>query len=160
MEKILVSSCLLGQKVRYDGGHKALTNAIWDQWHCETRLIGFCPEIVGGLPVPRAPAEIEAGKTADQVLSGDARVLDINGHDVTGAFMAGAQAALAMARKHHCKHAILTENSPSCGRNFTYSGRFDGVLIKGTGLTTALLLKNGIQVWPSDDWAGLIDLLT
>ncbi len=159
MEKILVSSCLMGQKVRYDGGHKALANAIWDQWQSAGRLIAFCPEIAGGLPVPRPPAEIEAGKTADQVLSSDARVLDINGSDVTRAFMDGAQAALAMALKHQCKHAILTENSPSCGRNFTYSGRFDGVRIKGTGLTTALLLQNGIQVWSSNDWAGLIEML-
>ena len=160
MEKILVSSCLLGQNVRYDGGNKTLSDVVWNRWRGEGRLIAFCPEIAGGLPVPRAPAEIEAGKTADQVLSSAARVMDINGVEVTDAFLSGAYAALAVAQKHDCKHAILTENSPSCGRRFTYSGHFDNTLIKGTGLTTALLLQNGIQVWPSDDWADLIELLT
>jgi uncharacterized protein YbbK (DUF523 family) len=148
MEKILFSACLLGHKVRYDGGHKALADDLPRQWHRQGRLILFCPETAAGLPTPRPPAEIEPGKTGADVLAGNAQILDIKGNNVTRAFVTGAHLALAAAR--HCTHAVLAENSPSCGSGFIFAGRFDGTRHPGAGVTTALLRSAGITVWAPD----------
>ncbi|WP_405602660.1 MULTISPECIES: 2-thiouracil desulfurase family protein [unclassified Pseudoalteromonas] len=54
MEKILVSSCLLGQPVRYDGRGHAILHPQLNLWQKQNRLIVFCPEVAGGLPIPGA----------------------------------------------------------------------------------------------------------
>ena len=59
--RLLVSACLLGNPVRYDGKAKQLVHAGLQQLLTAERVIAFCPEVAGGLPVPRAAAEIEAG---------------------------------------------------------------------------------------------------
>lgn len=151
MDKILISSCLMGQPVRYDGTAKTATNPHLARWQAEGRLVAFCPEIAGGFAVPRLPAEIEPEADAQDVLTGDARILDSTGNDETAGFLVGAQAALSTAQKAGCRHAILTDGSPSCGSGFIYSGRFDGVKRDGMGVTTALLMQNGIQVWHQDE---------
>ena len=114
MKKILVSACLLGNPVRYDGRSKTLHNSDLDALLAQDRIISFCPEVAGGLPVPRAAAEIQAGDGND-VITGQARVSTADGADVTDFFLAGAQQALALCRKHDITVAVLTESSPSCG---------------------------------------------
>ena len=57
MIKVLVSSCLLGEHVRYHGGDAACPSPILDRWSAEGRVVPACPETAGGLPVPRPPAE-------------------------------------------------------------------------------------------------------
>ena len=64
MNKILLSACLLGDPVRYDGQSKTQRNAALDKLLSQHRVISFCPEVAGGLPVPRAAAEIHAGDGA------------------------------------------------------------------------------------------------
>ncbi len=160
MDKILISACLTGDPVRYDGGAKTSANPHLARWQAEGRLIPYCPEVAGGLPTPRLPAEIEAGARAEQVLAGDARILDNAGGDVTSAFMVGARATLALAQQHSCRHAILTDGSPSCGTSYIYAGRFDGTHKAGTGVTAALLQGHGIRVWSEvqiDELAALLD---
>ena len=160
MEKILISACLTGDPVRYDGGAKTSANPHLALWQAEDRLIPHCPEVAGGLPTPRLPAEIEAGASAGQVLAGKARILDNAGGDVTRAFLAGAQATLALARQHACAHTILTDGSPSCGTSYIYAGRFDGSRTAGMGVTAALLQNHGIRVWNEtqiDELAALLD---
>lgn len=147
MDKILISSCLMGQPVRYDGAAKPVANSHLTRWLAEGRLISFCPEIAGGFAVPRLPAEIEPNATAQDVLAGNARILDSGGTDVTAGFITGAEAALAAARNSDCTHAILTDGSPSCGSGFVYSGNFDGVKRRGLGVTAEILARNGICVW-------------
>jgi uncharacterized protein YbbK (DUF523 family) len=49
MEKILISSCFLGNKVRYDGGDNLLTHTTLIRWQEEQRLVVICPELAGGL---------------------------------------------------------------------------------------------------------------
>ncbi len=137
----------MGHAVRYDGAAKTVANPILARWQVEGRLVAFCPEISGGFVVPRLPAEIEPNATAQDVLTGAARILESSGTDVTAGFLAGAQAALLAAQNADCRHAILTDGSPSCGSSFVYSGHFDGVKRDGIGVTTALLRQNGIQVW-------------
>ncbi|MGL5668851.1 MAG: DUF523 domain-containing protein, partial [Shewanella sp.] len=87
MEKILISSCLLGQAVRYDGGHNLLQDEWMQRWQREGRIVAFCPECAGGLPTPRPAAE-RVGEL----------VLTAQGEDVTAAFQLGAQKALALAQ--------------------------------------------------------------
>lgn len=150
MTAILVSACLLGQKVRYDGAAKTLADERLSRWAANGWLRPICPELLGGLPVPRLPAEIEPGHDGASVLSGQGRILDLHGGDVTDAFMQGASIAVAQAQKHGCKYALLTEASPSCGTDVIYSGHHDGVRRAGMGVVTAALVQAGVQVFSSE----------
>lgn len=146
MQKILVSSCLLGEKVRYDGGDCAQDGLI-RLWQEQGRIVPFCPESAGGLPTPRPPAEIERGYNAEDVLRGAARVLRQDGGDVTAAFVNGAERALACCWKHRIKIAILKEGSPSCGVACVHDGTFSGRKKPGQGITARLLSRHGISVF-------------
>ncbi len=150
MEKILVSACLLGKPVRYNGRDKAVNNDLLSVWQKEGRVLGFCPEIEAGLPVPRPPAEIAKGGRAEEVLAGRAQVIEDNGRDVSDAFLDGARKALAAAQGHGCRFALLTDGSPSCGSSFVYDGSFSGNRRAGVGVVTALLRQNGIEVFSED----------
>ncbi len=150
MERILVSACLLGKPVRYDGGDKAVASEILAAWQAQGRVIGLCPEVEAGLPVLRPPAEIERGGSAYSVLVGRAKVIEDNGRDISDAFVAGARNALVTAQRHGCRYALLTDGSPSCGSSFIYDGSFTGVRRDGIGVVTALLRKNGIEVFSQD----------
>src|SRR6185295_19550420 len=96
MIKVLVSACLLGEKVRYHGGDAACADDVLERWKREGRLVSVCPETAGGLPVPRPPAEIVGGGGA-AVLRKEAYVGDLTGADVTEAFVRGARATLQAA---------------------------------------------------------------
>ena len=58
MKTILISACLLGVACRYDGRTKPLSKEIIEYLKTQYHLIPVCPEIMGGLPTPRLPAEI------------------------------------------------------------------------------------------------------
>lgn len=147
MEKILVSACMMGQKVRYNASDVETGDALPEQWRQEGRLISFCPELAGGFLVPRPPAEIEAGRGGGAALDGEARVLENSGGDVTRYFRKGAELTLETAKAHDIKLAILKEGSPSCGSGEIYDGTFSGKPVLGVGVTTALLERNGIRVF-------------
>lgn len=146
MDRILISACLLGRPVRYDGGGKRLTDRRLERWQAEGRLVPVCPELMGGLSVPRPAAEIAGGSGA-AVLAGRARVVTTTGEDVTAAFVAGAEAALDLARQNGCVHALLIDRSPSCGSLHIYDGTFSGRRIAGAGVTASLLSAHGIAVY-------------
>ena len=143
--KVLVSRCLLGHRVRYDGGASG-PYAQLAQWQAEGRVIALCPEVAGGLPTPRAAAEIPGGQGVE-VLAGKAAVITTEGEDVTEAFVSGARQALALVELHGIRLAILKANSPSCGNRLTYDGSFSGVKVEGQGVTAALLTRAGVQVF-------------
>lgn len=145
--KVLVSACLLGDKVRHDGRDKFCDLEILRRWVSEGRVVTVCPELAGGLPVPRLPSEIENGAGGDAVLAGGARVIDIEGGDVTRNFVAGADAALAAAATADVCVAILKEGSPSCGTSFIYDGSFRGVRVTAMGVTAARLAAAGVRVF-------------
>lgn len=145
MHKVLVSRCLLGHRVRYDGGAHGPYDLL-QQWLDEGRVVALCPEVAGGLPTPRPPAEIAGGQGA-QVLDGRLPVLTIDGADVTSAFVAGAQQALALVHEHGIRLALLKARSPSCGNLENYDGSFRGVRVAGEGVTAALLRRAGVQVF-------------
>lgn len=143
--KVLVSRCLLGHRVRYDGGASGPYPQL-AQWQAEGRVIALCPEVAGGLPTPRAPAEIPGGQGI-AVLDGTAPVMTSDGQDVTKAFVSGARQALALVQQHGIRIAVLKANSPSCGNLLTYDGSFSGIKVEGQGVTAALLSRAGIQVF-------------
>ncbi len=146
MDKLLISACLLGNPVRYDGQAKLLNHAGLDGLLQQQRVIGFCPEVAGGLPIPRPAAEIRTGD-GDSVLAGKAQVLTGNGEDVTGYFIAGAEQALELCRQHGIRIAVLTERSPSCGSELIYDGSFSRNTVSGSGVTSALLTQHGVRVF-------------
>ncbi|NKZ07681.1 DUF523 domain-containing protein [Actinomadura latina] len=150
MERILVSSCLAGRPVRYDGAAKPVEVDLFERWRLEGRLVPFCPEVSGGLTVPRPAAEIVGGDGGD-VLTGTARVLTGTGKDVTAEFLQGARLALAAAQRSGARTALLKEGSPSCGTHRIYDGTFTGAASPGTGVTTALLQRSGITVFSEAD---------
>lgn len=145
MEKILVSRCLLGHRVRYDGGASGPYDQL-RQWLDEGRIVALCPEVAGGLPTPRAAAEIPGGQ-GGQVLDGHAAVITTDGDDVSAQFLSGAYQALEQVREHGIRIAVLKANSPSCGNLLTYDGTFSGVKVSGEGVTAALLKRHGVQVF-------------
>ncbi|HHT0593205.1 TPA: DUF523 domain-containing protein [Legionella anisa] len=147
MSKILISACLLGQKVRYDGGDCLQNHPLLQQWLKEGKIITLCPEMAGGLPTPRPPAEIQGRKSGVDVLKNHALVKTKNNQDVTDYFLEGAQRALELVKKHHIRVAILKARSPSCGSNMIYDGTFTRSLMQGEGVTAALLMEHGIQVF-------------
>lgn len=135
MEKprMLISACLMGVACRYDGRSKALGELA----HLMERytLIPVCPEQLGGLPTPRPPAEIAAGRVRTQ-----------DGADVTVQYDRGAEEVLRLAQCFGCKKALLKERSPSCGSGEIYDGSFSRKLISGRGRTAALLEEHGVTV--------------
>jgi len=147
MKKILISACLMGEPVRYDGKGKLLGHPLIDRWRDEGRLVVFCPELAGGFQVPRPPAEIAERADGDAVLAGGGDVIEIGGTNVTDKFRAGAYRALDLARREGCDFALLIDGSPSCGSSFIYDGQFSGEKHPGRGVTAALLAQNGIEVF-------------
>ena len=135
----LLSSCLVGIKSRYDGNHKLRKGLLRQLGKC--LIIPVCPEQLGGLPTPRSRAEIVGGNGFD-VLKGEAKVINSEGHDVTAQFIKGAREALRMIRLNKIERVFLKEGSPSCG--VERFGRREKQT--GPGVTTALLLKEGIRV--------------
>ena len=133
---ILVSACLLGTLCRYDGASRPC-GELARQEVLGHRLIPVCPEVMGGLPTPRPPAELQR----------DGRVVDRAGKDVTEAYRLGAEEVLELARAHRCTLAVLKERSPSCGRGQIYDGSFTGRLTEGSGVTARLLEEHGVQVY-------------
>lgn len=135
---ILVSACLLGQNCKYSGGSNYCP-AVLDfvQGH---RVIPVCPEVLGGLPTPRSPAEIVAGQ-----------VINRDGVSVDREFRTGAAKALEIAREQKADLAILQSRSPSCGVKEIYDGSFTGRKIPGQGVFAALLQEVGIPVLDAGD---------
>lgn len=143
MIRIVVSACLLGSPVRHDGRDKKCSHPILQQWTEEGRIVSVCPEMLGGLPTPRPPAEIVAG-------GGPLRVVARDGREVTEAFESGARATAGAANAFGARVAILKEGSPSCGSSFVYDGTFSSTRVAGEGVAAALLRKRGIAVFSEE----------
>lgn len=158
MDRLLVSACLLGDPVRYDGRCKVLENTELQELVKQNRVIAFCPEVAGGLSTPRDAAEIQQGDGV-AVIDMLTRVTTINGDDVTDCFLKGAHQALELCQQHRISVAILTESSPSCGSNQIYDGSFSRASHQGVGVTTALLQRHGITVFSQHQISAAINSL-
>ncbi|API86285.1 DUF523 domain-containing protein [Francisella uliginis] len=149
MHKILVSSCLLGCKVRYDGDSNLVTDEVFKSWRDEGRLVSVCPETAGGLPIPRSACEIVGGD-GRTVLVYKAKVLSKIGEDFSAEYIKGAEAVLELVKKHSIKIAVLKKNSPSCGNQQIYDGTFSNNKMDGYGVTASLLMQNDVKVFNED----------
>lgn len=159
MSKILVSACLMGHAVRYDGRSKPLHHPALDRWREEGRLVTLCPEMSAGMPVPRPAAEIEGGAAGEDVLAGRARVKELTGGDVTEEFLQAAENALNLAQVSGCRYALLIDGSPSCGSSRIYDGSFSNRKLPGNGVTAALLRQAGIEVFSDSEIDRLVERL-
>jgi len=133
-EKLAISACLLGYKCKYNGGHNLRQNLI-HYLASNYDLIPVCPEVAGGLPIPREPAEIKNNE-----------IINKRGENVTVSFTSGAYKTLTILQKYHITKAVFKSHSPSCGKGEIYDGTFSHILIKGHGVTTQCLLNNHISV--------------
>lgn len=149
LARVIVSSCLLGAEVRYHGGSARIDSPILRRWQEQGRVVGLCPEVAAGLGTPRSAAEAVRGDGA-KVLNGVAVVMTSDGRDVTEAFVAGAEHAVAVARDLRIRVAVLKTRSPSCGTGEIYDGSFSGRLVTGTGVTAAALRRSGVRVFNED----------
>ena len=144
---ILISHCFLGEPCRYDGASR-LDRQIIELHRAGHNLIPVCPEVLGGLDVPRSPAELQP----------DGRVVTQDGQDVTAAYRAGAERVLKIARENGCTLAILKARSPSCGSGEIYDGTFTHTLKGGWGVAARMLAEAGIEVMDEEHLqAGLYD---
>jgi uncharacterized protein YbbK (DUF523 family) len=176
MRKILVSECLYGGRpVRYDGAEAVCADPVFLRWKSEGRLVPVCPEILGGLSVPRPASQrvdggvvtedggdvtaafIEGAECALRRAGG--RVVTEDGGDVTAAFIAGAECALRRAAEQDVAFAILKDGSPSCGVNLIYDGTFTGRKIPGRGVAAERLAAAGYRVFSEEDIAAAAELL-
>jgi len=146
MEKILVSACFLGQRVRYDAQANYLLDNHFNRWQTEGRIVSICPEVSGGLSIPRDPAEIIPLSNS---------IITIKKHDVTAEFTRGAQHALNLCLKENIHYALLKEYSPSCGSEAIYDGTFSNETVAGQGVTSKLLREHGIKVFSEQNIAEL-----
>ena len=137
---LVVSMCLAGISCRYDGRDNLVPKI--KELLERNDAIAVCPEVLGGLPTPRVPSEIQP----------DGRVLNQQGDDVTGQFFRGAEQALTICRTHVCTGAILKARSPSCGKGCIYDGSFNGTLVPGNGVFAQKLLDAGIPVMSEEEY--------
>ncbi len=154
MVKIIISGCLLGEKCRYNG-EKAKPEVL-EQMQAiilkiskEYEMVSACPEVMGGLPIPRVPAEINGEK-----------VINEKGEDVTKEYITGAAKVVKIAKEEKVVMAILKDGSPSCGSTEIYDGSFAKRKIKGEGITTKELRKNGIKVFSENAEKEILNMLS
>ena len=141
--KIMVSACLLGDNVKYNGKNNYCQEL--EDFLKDFDIIKICPEVMGGLSIPRLPSEIIGDK-----------VVNSEGIDVTNEFILGASKTLEIAKKNDIKIAILKKNSPSCGSGTIYDGTFSNTLIDGYGLTAKLLQENDVKVFNEENFRDII----
>ena len=143
-EKLLISSCLLGNNVKYNGKNNYIDGieALKEKYD----LIIICPEVMGGLSIPRIPSEII-----------NDNVFNKEGINVTNEFEKGANIALELVKKHNIKKALLKDGSPSCGLTYIYDGTFNGIKINDFGITVRRLLKEKIKIYTENNWMELLN---
>ena len=136
--KIAVSACLLGHNCKYNGSNNR-NQAVID-YVAPHEVVPVCPEKLGGLPIPRVPAEIVDGV-----------VMNAEGESVDDQFRRGARRALDIVQRAGAECASLQPRSPSCGVHQVYDGTFSGMLIEGEGVFAASLREQGIPTMEPDE---------
>lgn len=107
--KIVVSSCLLGYKTRYDGSDKNLVGGA-DTLYEQYDVIHFCPEAEAGLGIPRETIElVDMGEAGIRVMGTETRT------DVTDKLRIVCEQMLAKLEGEEIAFFLLKARSPSCG---------------------------------------------
>ena len=140
---LLVSACLAGINCRYDGKNSEIIEI--EKLVKDGKAIAICPEVIGGLNIPRDSCEIV-------MTNGEKMVVSKNNADFTEAYKEGAQKGFEIAKIIGVRTAILKSRSPSCGCGYVYDGKFSKTLISGNGIFAELLINNGIQVFTEENF--------
>lgn len=110
-------------------------------------LVPVCPEILGGLGIPRLPCRFSGGD-GHAVLGGKARIIDTKGSDRTLSFLRGAYETARVVELISPDLIIFKEGSPSCGiRKIDIEGKKE----HGCGVVTAMMTKSGILMISEED---------
>jgi uncharacterized protein YbbK (DUF523 family) len=136
-KKLLISSCLCGENVKYNGGNNLIPRL--DELQEKFEFIQVCPEVLGGLDTPRVPSEIQSFKPL--------KIVNQEGLETTQHFINGAKQTLDIVMESKIQFALMKSKSPSCGNDKVYNGNFDGTLIDNSGVTTKLLMNHGVKVF-------------
>lgn len=131
--KIAVSACLLGENCKYNGGNNYSERV--ERFIQGHDVIAICPEVLGGLPTPREPAELVNGVVKHK-----------DGTSVDFEFRRGAELALKEILDNEVELVILQSRSPSCGVTSVYDGTFSGTIIPGKGVLAELLERHNVKV--------------
>ncbi len=103
-----ISRCLLGHRVRYDGGHKHDPHLI-SRLEQQVAFVPVCPEVECGLPVPREPLRLMGGPECPRL------VTIRTGRDFTDRMAGWASRRLAELQEADLCGYIFKAGSPSCG---------------------------------------------
>ncbi len=147
LKPILVSACLLGLPTRYDGKHKANDPVLKHLKEKGLQPIPVCPEQLAGFSTPRLRCWFDTGD-GEGVLAGQGQLVRSDGTAMNHSFIRGAEITLAIARLTGCRTALFKEGSPSCGVERICRRQQS---VGGQGVTTALLKRNGLQVYGEED---------
>jgi len=134
--RIGISSCLLGQEVRFDGGHKR-DSFLTDTLGPQVEWVPVCPEVEIGLGIPREPVRLV--RAADDAIR---MVTTSTGVDHTETMARWAIARLEeLAREDLCGY-VLKKDSPSCGMEYVKTYSSGGTAERnGRGLFAAALMR-------------------
>jgi uncharacterized protein YbgA (DUF1722 family)/uncharacterized protein YbbK (DUF523 family) len=127
--KLGISSCLLGEKVRYDGGHK-LDHFITDTLGKYVEFVPVCPEVECGLGIPREAMHLVAGPEGTRLVTIRSQV------DYTDRMLAWSRQRLSELEREELCGFIFKSDSPSSGmeRVKIYSSKGGGAVKTGVGL--------------------------
>ena len=151
MNKVLVSACLLGENVRHDGRHNLINHPLLEKLKSEDRLVTICPEVAGGLSVPRSYATI-ARRIPVEVISDE-------GEDVTPQFVLGAELTAELAKREGCVAALMKADSPACGNRDISGAAFSGLEASGAGIAAQVVMESGIPVFNETEMDRLEEML-
>lgn len=148
MKSLLISSCLLGENVRYDGGNCEIAAELLSQIKNKFQIISLCPEVTAGFSTPRNPIELSEGK-----------IINAQGRDLTYMFDKALLKIDELVKEHNITLALMKESSPSCGVSNIYDGTFSGNIIDGSGIITSYLKNKNIKVFSENQLLELLKLV-
>jgi uncharacterized protein YbbK (DUF523 family) len=148
-EKLLISACLLGENVKYNGGNNLIEEL--ELLSEKFEFIPVCPEVMGGMTIPRMPCEITSFNPL--------KIENEFGINMADHFLDGAKQTLNMAQINNIRYALFKANSPSCGNKNIYDGTFSGKLIDQAGVAAKFLIDHNIQVFNEDEVCQLLNAI-
>jgi len=149
--KIGISACLLGECVRYDGGHKR-SDLIIETFGRWAEFVPVCPEVECGLPVPRPPMQLYDDPATPRIIEIESRI------DHSIRMIAWAENCLDELSHENLAAFIFKAKSPSCGlRNIIVASSDEGLPQLGRGLWTKLFINRFPEIPVEDNESMQID---
>lgn len=142
-----ISACCMGSPVRYNGKGIDMIKFIGRE-KSDFTWSPVCPECMAGLGVIRDPVHLSGGD-GSMVWTGEAKVKNRKGHDITEEVKAGALACLETLKRAGAVAFVYMDGSPSCGvYRTTLKGERRG---NPPGIFGSLLLENEFFLIPAND---------